>query len=230
MHFIHLAQDPTPVSDAVVVEVVQQATEAIDAFSNLGVFMAVLFVIALLIILFGAIVLVLVWSNRNSSGAAVNTLSQSNTEKINELIEIRRQRNEEITLERNRHQQNHEQFMLMFAAITNKQVEGDAAVVASMSGSQISIVASVEGARDDIVEGLKEYRSFNIIILDMLLQDPPAGRSRIKRAMKAFAEGNVQGAQAVADESEPKTATNEVPAITRAGAAATEGDEGSQAA
>lgn len=226
MHFIHLAQDPTTIPSSEVVEVVQQATEAIDAFSNLGVFMAVLFVFAVLIILFGAIVLVLVWSNRNTSGVAVNTLSQSNAEKIAEIQEVRRQRTEEITLERNRHQQNHEQFMLMFAAITNKQVEGDAAVVASLSGSESHVISSVEGARDDIVEGLKEYRRFNIIILDMLLQDPPAGRSRIKRAMKAFAEGNVQGAQAVADEAEPRA---EVPAITHAGAA-TEGGESEEAA
>lgn len=222
MHFIHLAQEPTPVSDAVVVEVVQQATEAIDAFSNLGVFMAVLFVFAVLIILFGAIVLVLVWSNRNTSGVAVNTLAQSNTEKIAEIQEARRQRNEEITLERNRHQQNHDQFMLMIAALTSKQVEGDAAVTASLSGSETHIITSVEGARDDIVEGLKEYRRFNIIMLDMLLQDPPAGRSRIKRAMKAYAEGDMRGAQAVADESEPKA--NVTAMLTPDAGAATEGE------
>lgn len=209
MPFIHLAQ-ATDVPDA---EVVEQAARVIDTFSSLGPFMAVLLVITLAFI----VVLVVVWSTRSTSSTAVTVLAQVNADKINELVEMRRQRDEENKVERERHQQRHDQFMLMFAAINNKQVEGDEAIASSLTGTKTSIIHSVEGARDDIVEGLKEYRSFNIIMLDMLLQDPPAGRSRIKRAMKAYAEGDMRKAQAVADESEPRTevtATTETPAVT----------------
>lgn len=222
MPFIHLAQDPTPIPDSQVAEVVVQATKAIDAFSDLGVFLAVLFVFALLIILFGSIVLVLVWSNRKTSGAAVNVLAQVNADKINELVEMRRQRDEENKLERERHQERHDQLMLMFGAITSRQTEGDAQVSGAVTSSEQTvkqavtssegrIIDSVVASKDDVLAVLKLLGKVNTDVFQPVSSEPPdlaAMQSILEDTLAAIANNKKRMQTA------PARATSEVPAVT----------------
>lgn len=184
MPFIHLAQDPTPVSDAAVVEVVQQATEAIDAFSNLGVFMAVLFVIALLIIFFGAIVLVVVWSNRNSNNITLTTLAKvaaDETKKSEVLIQS--------------DLRYREQFLAALAVLSGKQSEISTGVTSSESRVTSQMVQSetnikgriATGAEANLASFEKLYKLVDMAFKIELARPPdPAAAARYDKAIEGL--------------------------------------------
>lgn len=212
MLFIHLAQDPTPVSDAAVVEVVQQATEAIDTFNNLGVFMATVGVFAF----FALAILVLVWSNRNTANIAVTTLAQVNADKARENQELKDERRTE-SLQR---QQNHDQFMLMIAALTTRQAEGDAIVSASVSGSEQTVkqavtssegrvIASVVSSKEDVLAVLKLLGKVNTDVFQPVSSEPPD-----LAAMQTILEDTITAIENAKKrmQNTPKLVTTETPA------------------
>lgn len=212
MLFIHLAQDPTPATDPQVIDAVEQATKAIDTFNNLGVFMAVLGVFAF----FALAILVLVWSNRNTANIAVTTLAQVNAEKAKENNELKEERREEKI----QRQQNHDQFMLMIAALTTRQTEGDAIVSASVSNSEQTVkqavtssegrvIASVVSSKDDVLAVLKLLGKVNSDVFQPVATEPPD-----LAAMQMILEDTIAAIEAAKKrmQSAPKRVTSEIPA------------------
>lgn len=86
---------------------------------------------------------------------------------------------------------------------------GQNATEATVKGAESRLGAMVEGARDLIIEGIKDYRDFSLLYWGMLIEDPPASRGRLKRAREAWDEGDMQKVQAVADEDVAGVAGNE---------------------
>lgn len=210
MHFIHLAQDPTPATDPQVIDAVEQATKAIDTFNNLGVFMAVLGVF----VFFALAILVLVWSNRNTANIAVTTLAQVNADKAKENQELKDERREEKI----QRQLNHDQFMLMIAALTARQTEGDAAVAASVSGSEQTVkqavtssegrvIASVVSSKEDVLAVLKLLGKVNTDVFQPVSSEPPD-----LAAMQIILEDTLAAIEAAKRrmQSAPKRATSEI--------------------
>lgn len=66
--------------------------------------------------------------------------------------------------------------------------------------SEKRLGGKVEGARDDIIEGIIDYRDFSLLYWGMLVEDPPASRDRLKRARDAWDKGDMQEVKDVADE------------------------------
>lgn len=151
MHILNLAQDPTPISDEAVVQVVEQVGKALDIFNDLGVFMVVLLAFVLLIGFTGVIVLIVVLTGRKGNAATVDVLSMTNADKIKEVQEMRQQHREEMALERSRQQQNHDQnqqsreeFKLMFVALMSKTTESAEAVTKVVRFSESNILRNLE--------------------------------------------------------------------------------------
>lgn len=83
----NLTATPTP-SPA---EVVEKATQVIDAFQNLGPLMAVLGVAALAL----AFALLIAWINRSGTAAVVNVLASASTQKDKDIADLKAQRAQE---------------------------------------------------------------------------------------------------------------------------------------
>lgn len=212
MLFIHLAQDPTTAPDPQVIDAVEQATKAIDTFNNLGVFMAVLGVFTF----FALAILVLAWSNRSTSNIAVSTLAQVNADKAKENQELKEERRQDKI----RQQQNHDQFMLMIAAITTRQTEGDAQVSGvvttseqtvkqAVTSSEGRVIASVTASKDDVIAVLKLLGKVNTDVFQPVASEPPD-----LATMQIILEDTVKAIEAakIRMQSAPKRATSEVPA------------------
>lgn len=95
--------------------------------------------------------------------------------------------------------QDNQQFMLLFATLTGKQGELQRAV----ERSERSVNKKVETSADDTTQSLEDFKDLFIMTIDMMMEDPRATRERIKRMQKAWAEGDMNKAQAVADETQP---------------------------
>lgn len=156
MHFIHLAQDPTAIPDAAVVEVVEQATKAIDTFNNLGVFMAVLGVFAF----FALAILILVWSNRNTSNTAVTTQAQVIVDKARENQELKDERREDKL----RQQQYQEQFLAMLAVLAGKQTD----ISTGLTSSEARLTSQITTSESTIKGRVQTVGDANIARLDKI--------------------------------------------------------------
>lgn len=105
-------------------------------------------------------------------------------------------KDEAFKVERELNRQNHQEFILMLAGLMGKQNE----TLAATKETEAQIGIKVTGARDDILEAILMFKEFSAIVLGLLLEDPPATKERIRRAMQAFGQGDMKKAQAVADE------------------------------
>lgn len=76
----------------------------------------------------------------------------------------------------------------------------------SIRGSEKRLSEQVEGARGATSQSLEEFKDLFIMTFDMYMKNPPATYESIKRMQKAWAEGNMEKAQAVADEPAPVAA------------------------
>ena len=87
---------------------------------------------------------------------------------------------------------NNEQWLMMFTALTGKQVEIRSAIQRSAHTSELS--------QAQIIQSLEEFKGLFIMTIDMMMEDPRATYERIKRMQKAWAEGDMEKAQNVVDE------------------------------
>lgn len=179
----NFAQDTTTVPDAVVVEVVEQATKAIDTFNSLGVFMAVLLVFSLFVI----VILILVWSNRKTGQTALDVVSISNADKVKEVQEMREERRQEIAIERIRQQANHDQFMTALTLLAGKQTEIASGVTSSESrvkeqvvASETNIKGSVAASADANTAGFEKVYKILDTAFQIALARPPDPQAAIK--------------------------------------------------
>lgn len=78
--------------------------------------------------------------------------------------------------------------------------------------SETTLGDKVEDVRQVFIEGLAVYQTVSSFMLGLLMKNPPAGLDQIKRMLKAWAAGDLVGAQAVADEDIPVPAKADVPA------------------
>lgn len=76
-------------------------------------------------------------------------------------------------------------------------------IIAAGASSEERVVAKFDDVRDDIVAGFKDWQEFSNMYMKMLLENPPATRPRLKRAMEAYSTGDMAKAQAIADEDVP---------------------------
>lgn len=97
--------------------------------------------------------------------------------------------------------QERQQFMLLFGTLTGKQGE----LLRAVERSERKIGSQVETSADDTTQSLEDFKDLFIMTIDMMMEDPRATRERIKRMQKAWAEGDMNKAQAVADETQPTT-------------------------
>lgn len=73
----------------------------------------------------------------------------------------------------------------------------------AFKASETNLGDKVEDVRQVFIEGLAVYQTVSSFMLGLLMKNPPAGLDQIKRMLKAWAAGDLVGAQAVADEDVP---------------------------
>jgi hypothetical protein len=81
----------------------------------------------------------------------------------------------------------------------------------AFKASEATLGDKVEDVRQVFIEGLAVYQTVSSFMLGLLMKNPPAGLDQIKRMLKAWAAGDLAGAQAVADEDIPVAAKAEPP-------------------
>lgn len=85
MNFLLLNQTATPTTPPA--EIIRDAVRVLDTFDNLGPLMALLFIVALALI----VVVIVQFSTRNSTSSAINVLAQANADKSKEIVDLRAQ-------------------------------------------------------------------------------------------------------------------------------------------
>lgn len=85
MNLLLLTQTATPTQQPA--EIIRDAVRVIDVFDQLGPLMAVLFVVSLALV----VIVLIQFAARNSSASAINVLSQANTDKSKEILDLRAQ-------------------------------------------------------------------------------------------------------------------------------------------
>lgn len=138
-------------------------------------------------------------TNAQTGKAVAESRIQSEAVRENERSKLA------LELEAYRTQQTQDRVAAAALQATTAQVLAEVVTGQKRTGARIeetSIMAGTQltGARDDIMESIQMFKEFSGIVLGMLLEDPPATRERIKRAMRAFAEGEMKKAQDIADE------------------------------
>lgn len=127
-------------------------------------------------------------------GIALFILWQSNRDRAAEDL----RRYEEKKLDREDRREDRKEFLLMMATLMSKQE----ATTMALEKSEMRVTAKFDDVRDDIVEGFRDWQEFSNMYMKMLLENPPATRPRLKRAMEAYSQGDMIKAQAIADEEE----------------------------
>lgn len=77
---------------------------------------------------------------------------------------------------------------------------------ATVKGAESRLGTKVEEARDATVQSLERFKDLFIMTIDLMMEDPSATFERIKRMQNAWAEGDMEKAQAVVDEDVPTQA------------------------
>lgn len=203
MFFINLAQDPTAIPDEQVAQVIEQTTQAIDSFNNLGLFMAVLLIILVVVVLAGAIILLMSYSNRNTNQTALNALSLSHADKINEIKEAREERREA----REKDETYRQQFLAALALLAGKQLDvrtgvqaAEEHIIKQVKTSEGVVGENIETSSEEAAANFEELKDLFIMTFDMYMQDPRATLDRIKRMQQALADGDRAKAQRVVNE------------------------------
>jgi hypothetical protein len=106
----------------------------------------------------------------------------------------------EANRERQRNQENR-QWLMMFSALTGKQIEVKTTVEKAAHTSEMS--------QAQIIQSLEEFKGLFIMTIDMMMEDPRATYERIKRMQAAWAEGDMEKAQNVVDEAQAIKAMQE---------------------
>lgn len=110
--------------------------------------------------------------------------------------------------EREQRKEDNRQWFMMFAALTGKQAEIETAIHRSSRTLGDKVDESQESANRD----LSDFKDLFIMTFDMYMENPRATYARIKRMQKAWAAGDMETAQAVADEKpENKQAEGQTP-------------------
>lgn len=203
MLFINLAQDPTAIPDEQVAQVIEQTTQAIESFNNLGLFMAVLLIILVVVVLAGAFALVVSFSNRKTAQSAMDALSLSHADKINEIREAREERREA----REKDESYRQQFLAALALLAGKQLDvrtgvqaAEDLIVKQVKSSESVVGENIETASEEAAANFEELKDLFIMTFDMYMQDPRATLERIKRMQQALADGDRAKAQRVVNE------------------------------